>query len=316
MSTTGGGAGSATFSTGTGMQYATPYAFKKKKKKLKKEGVGATLGPGPKATEDGVKDNAYVKQFKYKLVPKKIKGSGIIVKQLFEKKEEEKKLKPKKVPWNNEEITYLQYKIDSELNKEHYDIINEYCKLKGIKWFASGWDKDSVDFMSKFTDIMKIPSALITDLDLCSYAREKCEYLINRTGMSTEEEVVKCVDTCNTNLIMHTNSTYPSQVDELNLEYIKWIKDVIAKPNVDVGYSGHEFGLMTTVSTILLGSTWIERHITTDRTLWGSDQMASVEPQGLIKLVKSIRDIEKAMGGYGPRKVMGGELLKQKSLRK
>ncbi len=229
---------------------------------------------------------------------------------------ESQKNKPKNVPWRDEEITYLEYKKDIELTHSDYVNIDNYCKLKGIKWFASVWDKDSVDFMSKFTDIMKIPSALITDLDLCSYAREKCEYLIISTGMSTEEEVIKCVDMCSPNLIMHTNSTYPSQVDELNLEYIKWIKDVIAKPNVDVGYSGHEFGLMTTVSTILLGSTWIERHITTDRTLWGSDQMASVEPQGLIKLVKSIRDIEKAMGGYGPRKVMGGELLKQKSLRK
>ena len=130
--------------------------------------------------------------------------------------------------------------------------------------------------------------------------------------MSTEDEVRRCVMSCRPDVIMHTNSTYPSPVNELNLEYIKWLKD---KYVADIGYSGHEFGLTTTLAAVVLGATWIERHITLDRTHWGSDQMASVEPGGLIKLVKGIRDIEKSMGGYGPREVINSELDKRKSLR-
>jgi N-acetylneuraminate synthase len=230
----------------------------------------------------------------------------------------EQKSKPKRVPWNKNEITYIEYKDDIEFGKEEFDIINEYCIDKGIKWFVSVWDKDSIDFMKQYYDatplIMKIPSALITDIDLCKYARENCDFLIISTGMSSEDEVLKCINECSPDVIMHTNSTYPSQVDELNLGYIKWLKE--KHPNKEVGYSGHEFGLTTTIATIPMGVSWIERHITLERSLWGSDQMASVEPQGLIKLVKSIKDVEKAMGGYGPRQVLGGELEKQKSLRK
>jgi N-acetylneuraminate synthase len=132
--------------------------------------------------------------------------------------------------------------------------------------------------------------------------------------MSNEGEITNCIAACEPDVVMHTNSTYPSPVEELNLEYINWLRDNLTVEK-EVGYSGHEFGLVTTMATILLGATWIERHITLDRTLWGSDQMASVEPGGLIKLVKGIRDIEKAMGGYRPRVVMGSELEKRKSLR-
>jgi N-acetylneuraminate synthase len=233
---------------------------------------------------------------------------------------EEQKLKAKKVPWREDETTYLQYKFDIEFGKEEFDEIDEYCRKKGIGWFVSVWDKSSVDFIvdngySNYGSyIMKIPSALITDLDLCSYARDKSDLLIISTGMSNQEEIDECVEACDPDVIMHTNSTYPSKVDELNLEYIKWLADN-SHEHVDVGYSGHEFGLTTTMAAVCLGATWVERHITLDRALWGSDQMASVEPSGLIKLVKGIRDIEKAMGGYGPREVIGSELEKRKSLR-
>jgi len=233
---------------------------------------------------------------------------------------EEQKLKAKRVPWREEETTYLQYKHDIEFGKEEFDVIDEYCRKKGIGWFVSVWDKSSVDFVvdNEYSNygsyIMKIPSALITDLDLCSYAREKSDLLIISTGMSNQEEIDECVEACDPDVIMHTNSTYPSKVDELNLEYIKWLADN-SHEHVDVGYSGHEFGLTTTMAAVCLGATWVERHITLDRALWGSDQMASVEPSGLIKLVKGIRDIEKAMGGYGPREVIGSELEKRKSLR-
>lgn len=233
---------------------------------------------------------------------------------------EDQKLKPKKVPWRKEETTYLQYKKDIELSANDYAEIDVYCNKKGIGWFVSVWDKESVDFIidNNYSNwgsfIMKIPSALINDIDLCEYAREKSDLLIISTGMSTEKEIVKCIKACDPDVIMHTNSTYPSKVEELNLEYIHWLKD--KNYGKEIGYSGHEFGLVTTWASVALGATWIERHITIERTLWGSDQMASVEPGGLIKLVKGVRDIEKSFGGYGERKVLGSELDKLKTLRK
>ena len=222
---------------------------------------------------------------------------------------EEQKSKPKSTPWGD--MTYLEYKYKVEFGKEEYDEIDRYCKEKGIGWFASVWDKDSVDFMVNYGSITKIPSALITNKELVQYAREKFDYLIISTGMSTEDEVEEAVMISNPDVIMHTNSTYPSPIEELNLEYIHWLK----KYGVEVGYSGHEYGLVTTFATIPMGVTWIERHITLDRTLWGSDQIASVEPAGLMKLVKGVRDIEKSLGGNGPRVLLNSELSKRESLR-
>ena len=170
--------------------------------------------------------------------------------------------------------------------------------------------------MSKYCKIAKIGSACITDLELCSYAREKFETLIVSTGMSTEEEISDCMDACNPNVIMHTNSTYPCPVEDLNLRYLEYLN---AKHgfNRDIGYSGHEYGLVTTYAAVVMGSNWIERHITLDRNMWGSDQSSSIEPSGLIKLVKGIRDIEKALQyPPGPRKQFEGENAKRESLRK
>ena len=215
----------------------------------------------------------------------------------------------KDTPWGK--MTYLDYKYKVEFGKEEYDEIDRYCKEKGIGWFASVWDSDSVDFMAQYTDITKIPSALITDKELPQYARENFSKLIISTGMSTEEEIEQCVKQCNPDIIMHTNSTYPSPINELNLEYIHWLK----KYNKEVGYSGHEYGLVTTFATIPMGVTWIERHITLDRTIWGSDQVASIEPAGLFKLVKGVRDIENALGGNSERVLLQSELSKRKSLR-
>ena len=172
----------------------------------------------------------------------------------------------------------------------------EYSAGVGITFFSSVWDLDSVDIMAKYCKIGKIPSALITNHKLCAYARKKFEYLIISTGMSTEQEIMECVEICQPNVIMHSNSTYPCLVEHLNLRYIEHLK---AKyPNSEIGYSGHEYGLVTTFSAMTLGATWLERHITLDRNLWGSDQKSSIEPSGLIKLVKGIRDIEKAIGNY------------------
>lgn len=214
-------------------------------------------------------------------------------------------------PWGK--MTYIDYKHKVEFNKKEYDEINKYCNDKGIGWFASVWDKDSADFMSRYSSITKIPSALITDTDLGTYTRNIFDTLLISTGMSTEEEVERAVQCFDPEVIMHTNSTYPSPIEELNLEYITWLKNKFGK---EVGYSGHEFGLVTTFAAIPLGVTWIERHITLDRTLWGSDQVASVEPAGLFKLVKGVRDIEKALGGNQARVLLPSEEVKLRSLRK
>jgi N-acetylneuraminate synthase len=231
---------------------------------------------------------------------------------------EEQKNKLKNTPWG--EMSYIEYKWRTEFGEYEYEQIDDFCRKIGIKWFASAWDIDSVDFLSIFknsdsyADIIKIPSALITDLNLCDYARKKSDKLIISTGMSTEEEITNCIEACNPDVIMHTNSTYPCPVEELNLNYITWLKNKY--PNKEIGYSGHEYGLATTFATISMGARWVERHVTLNRNMWGSDQASSVEPSGLFKLVKGIRDVESALSHpYGPRNVFGGELDKKKSLR-
>lgn len=223
----------------------------------------------------------------------------------------------KLVPWEEKEITYLEYKKAIEFGREEYDEIDKYCKAKGIIWFASVWDLDSVDFIKTYNvgkSILKIPSALITNFNLINCARSNSDILILSTGMSTEVDIFAAIVNGKPNVVFHTNSTYPAPIEDLNLDYIRWLTDKFGS-KCEIGYSGHEFGLMTTIAATLLGATWIERHITLDRTNWGSDQLASVEPQGLIKLVKSIRDIEKARGGYCERKIFDSELQKLKTLR-
>lgn len=233
---------------------------------------------------------------------------------------EAQKDKIRDTPWGS--MRYIDYKNKIEFGKKEYDEIYRYIQDKPIEVFASVWDQPSVDFMSNYTDIMKIGSASITDLKLCAHARKNSNTLIVSTGMSSESEIDRCVDVCTPDVIMHTNSTYPSPVEELNLGYIKWLtrkhNNKSLNRKIDVGYSGHEYGLVTTFAAVALGANWIERHITLDRTMWGSDQLSSIEPCGLIKLVKGIRDIEKAIpdSSYAPRQVYSGELRKRDSLRK
>jgi N-acetylneuraminate synthase len=223
---------------------------------------------------------------------------------------EDQKLKVRSTPWG--EMTYIDYKKKIEFEKDQYDEIDKFCKELGISWFASAWDLSSLDFLRNYSDMVKIPSALITNEKLLSSARRKFNFLLISTGMSTEVEVENAVKISNPDVIFHTNSSYPSKVEDLNLNYITHLKN---KFNKSVGYSGHEFGLVTTFATVPLGVEWIERHVTVDRELWGSDQKSSVEPSGIYKLVKGIRDIEKSLGEGGPRKVCKEELEKKKSLR-
>ena len=201
-------------------------------------------------------------------------------------------------PWGK--MTYLEYKYKVEFEKKEYDEIDTYCKNKQIDWTASPWDLDSLNFLNKYdVPFIKIPSALLTDIELIKESTKTGKKVIISTGMSTIEEVDAAVDAIkgiNSNAsyaILHCNSTYPAPNDELNLKCIQTLKD---RYKCEAGYSGHEFGLTTTIASICLGATIIERHITLDRTMWGTDQMCSVEPQGLIKLVRGVRELNNALG--------------------
>ena len=226
---------------------------------------------------------------------------------------EKQKSKPKSTPWGD--MTYIEYKHKIEFNEEQIKELINFGKQIGIELFASTWDKDSVDVMAKYTKIGKLGSASINDLELCKYAREKFDFLIISTGMSTEEEIEECVKVCNPDVIMHTNSTYPCPEEDLNLRYIEWLKNKY--PNKEIGYSGHEYRLSTTVVAVGLGASWVERHITLDRKLWGSDQKSSIEPAGLFHLMEQIKVCEKATQ-YLPQKRLQfeGENAKRESLRK
>jgi N-acetylneuraminate synthase len=227
---------------------------------------------------------------------------------------ENQKSKMRKTPWG--EMTYLEYKHRLEFNEEQIKELVEYSISLGIKFFASVWDLDSVKLMAKYTNIAKLGSASINDLELCRATREAFDFVIISTGMSTEEEIDEAVNAAKPDVIMHTNSTYPCPSEDLNLRYIEHMKKKWGN-NMDIGYSGHEYGLVTTYAAVALGATWIERHVTLDRSMWGSDQSSSIEPDGLIKLVKGIRSIEKATQYEpGPRKQFEGENSKKESLRK
>lgn len=226
---------------------------------------------------------------------------------------EHQKNKPKETPWGK--MTYLEYKKRIEFTEEQIKELVQYSNSIGVKFFASVWDKDSVDIMAKYTDIAKIGSASITDTELCQYARQHFKTLIVSTGMSTENEIIKCIDASKPDVIMHTNSTYPCPVGDLNLNYIHHL--IQKYPNAEIGYSGHEYGLVTTFASVAMGATWVERHVTLDRDMWGSDHKSSIEPSGLLKLVKGIRDIEQATKyKSGPRILFEGENTKKESLRK
>lgn len=226
---------------------------------------------------------------------------------------EEQKNKIRSTPWG--EMTYLDYKKAVEFSEKQIEEIKNYSVQQRIEFFASVWDIPSSEIMAKYSRIAKIPSALITDLELCKHARKHFTNLIISTGMSTEEEIERCVDACNPDVIMHTNSTYPSPVAELNLNYIKWLQK--KWPDKEIGYSGHEYGLVSTFAAVAIGATWIERHITLNHNMWGSDHLSSLEPSGLFKLVKGIRDVGLSMGvAESPRILLDGEKAKRESLRK
>jgi N-acetylneuraminate synthase len=160
--------------------------------------------------------------------------------------------------------------------------------------------------------MVKIPSALMTDTDLLDYCRDNFTSRILSTGMSEELEVDKAIRTFDPNVIMHTNSVYPSKVEDLRLGYITHLKNMYTK---EIGYSNHFFGLTPCFAAVALGATWIEVHICEDHRDWGTDQSSSVEPAGLIKLVRGIRDLQLALDGNGPREIIPSEMEKRKILK-
>ena len=217
-------------------------------------------------------------------------------------------------PWG--EMTYLEYKYKMEFGKEEYDELDAYCKEKGIDWSASPWDLDSLKFLMEYDlPFLKIPSAMITNKSLMKAAAQTGKKIIISTGMSTLDEIDRAVRWLNEESVdfslLHCNSTYPAPLKDLNLSCIQTLKE---RYKCEVGYSGHEFRLGTTVAAVYLGATILERHITLDRTMWGSDHLSSVEPQGLIKLVKGVRELEEAFGD-GEKRVTEGELAPRKKLR-
>lgn len=226
---------------------------------------------------------------------------------------EHQKSKMRKTPWG--EMTYLEYKYRMEFNEEQIKELVEYSNNLGIEFFASVWDLDSARLMAKYTKTAKLGSASINDLELCKLTRELFDLVIISTGMSTEEEIDAAVEAAQPDVIMHTNSTYPCPVEELNLRYIEHMKKKWGS-KMEIGYSGHEYGLITSYAAVALGATWVERHVTLDRNMWGSDQSSSIEPDGLIKLVKGINAIDKATQYEpGPRMQFEGENAKKDSLR-
>jgi sialic acid synthase SpsE len=225
---------------------------------------------------------------------------------------EEQKDVMRDTPWGT--MKYIDYKHHIEFGWEEYEEIDAYCGEKDIHWFASCWDKDSVEFIEYFDPVAyKVASASLTDDELIEEMDAKGRPMVASTGMSTMEEIEHAVSLLDTDrlLVAHCTSTYPCDPEELNL---RMIETLIEKLNVPIGYSGHEVGLQTTCAAVALGACFVERHITLDRAMWGSDQAASVEPQGLERLVRDIRTIERAIGD-GEKKVYESELPIRNKLR-
>lgn len=219
----------------------------------------------------------------------------------------------RETPWGY--ITYLEYRYKTEFGDKEYAEIDRYCKKVGIDWFVSVWDEEAVNFMEKFDPICyKIPSASLTDHKLLKHLRTTGRPLILSTGMSTMDQITESVNLIGLEklALTHATSTYPCDPHELNLRMIETLRNSFACP---IGYSGHEVGLVTSAVAVGLGACMVERHITLDRAMWGSDQAASVEPGGFEKLVKYIRVTEMSVGD-GVKKVYDSELSSLKKLRR
>jgi len=220
----------------------------------------------------------------------------------------------RETPWGR--MTYIEYRHRVEFGQREYAEIDRHCKKQGILWFASCWDEDSVEFLEQFNPpCYKVASASLTDTNLLLRKRATGRPLIISTGMSTIDEIRNAVNTIGTEnlLIAHATSTYPCPTEQLNLRMVQTLREMY--PGCPIGYSGHEVGLAPTWAAVALGATFVERHITLDRAMWGSDQAASVEVGGFTRLIQNIRDIEKALGD-GVKRVYDAEVGQRKKLRR
>jgi len=211
-------------------------------------------------------------------------------------------------------MKYIDYKHEIELSWKEFKEINEYCESKSIGWFSSVWDLPSVEFMQEFTDIGKIPSPHLTNDPVLKATRESFDEMIISTGMSTQDQIDHAVDVSDPDILMHSISSYPTKIENVNMNYLRFLKEKF--PSKQVGYSGHELELETGSVAVALGADWIERHIALDKKLWGSDQSLSLEPQELKRFVRIVRNSEKCIGNKKPRNLLECEKDKKKSLRK
>lgn len=221
---------------------------------------------------------------------------------------------PRETPWGT--MTYFEYRQRVEFDRDQYIEVSDHAMLRGLEWFASPWDEPSVAFLEDLgVHAHKVASACLTDHALLRALRETGKTIILSTGMSTIDEIDAAIEVVGTErlLLMHATSTYPMEPGEANLRMIPALRERF--PGVPVGYSGHERGLQISVAAIALGAVAVERHITLDRTMWGSDHAASLEPTGLQHLVRDIRVIEAALGD-GVKRVYPGELAPMAKLRR
>lgn len=220
---------------------------------------------------------------------------------------------PRVSPWGD---TQRAQKEGLEFSKEEYQEIDNYCKEKGIEWFASAWDVDSQKFLQQFDlKFNKVASAMLTNDELLEEIAKEKRHTFIATGMSTFEEINHAVEIFEKHdcpyELMHCNSTYPMPMEDANLKLIQVLRDIY---QCSVGYSGHEAGTLVSTCAVALGATSIERHITLDKNMYGSDQKASIEPYELMQLVKDIRDVEKILGN-GEKVLSPAEAEVRKKLR-
>lgn len=218
-------------------------------------------------------------------------------------------------PWGR--MTYIDYRHKVEFTVEDYSVIDRFCRDHAIDWTVSCWDEEAVDLMERSFDVpfYKAASASLTDHALLRRMQATGRPLMISTGMSTMEEIVSAIDVLDGERLMvaHATSSYPAPVRELNLRMIATLRERYSQ--LPIGYSGHETGLAPTLAAVSMGANFVERHITLDRAMWGTDQAASVELGGLQRLVKDIRDVERAMGD-GVKRVYESEEGPRRKLRR
>ncbi|HEY4268823.1 MAG TPA: N-acetylneuraminate synthase family protein [Galbitalea sp.] len=220
----------------------------------------------------------------------------------------------RETPWGT--MTYLDYRYRVEFNREQYIEIGDYATLRGLDWFASPWDEQAVEFLEDLSVVAhKVASASVTDIAMLEALSRTGKPIILSTGMSTMEQIDRAVAVLGTDnlVILHATSTYPLPPEEANLRMITTLQDRF--PGVPIGYSGHERGLQISIAAVALGAVMVERHITLDRTMWGSDHAASLEPVGFEHLVRDIRVLGEAMGD-GVKRIFPGEFAPLAKLRR